>query len=69
MWEKPALMLLTGFLVRNGRAQNRMITVSPMWEITTCVGTPKELVCPVCGAIPLIPIMKNRIAQFHFAPR
>ena len=46
--------LLMGSLVSDGQTQSRMIMISPMWEITTSVGTPKGLVCPVCGATPMI---------------
>ena len=67
MWEKSTRPM-TGSLVRDGRTHSRMITVSPMWEITTSVGIPMGPLNPRSGATPLTMIMSARIAQFHFAP-
>ena len=57
--------------VRSGLTLNptsqAMIIVSPMWAITTSAETLKDLQVPNCGAIPLTPTLKKRIAQFRFA--
>ena len=67
IWEKSTQPLMAS-LVRNGLTKIRMITVSPMLEITTSVGTLLGLLIPSCGAIPLTLNMSVRIVQFHSAP-
>ena len=45
-----------------------MITVSPMWEITTSVGIPMEPPNPKSGALQLILKFSHSIAPSHFVP-
>ena len=64
MQEKPTPQR-TDFLVRNGRRQSHMITVSPMWEITTSVGTPMGFLHPRPGVTPLIPKSGKHLYRKH----
>ena len=67
IWEKSTQPLMVS-LVRNGLTKSRMITVSPMLEITTSAGTLLEVLSPRSGASPLIPNWSARTVQFRSAP-
>ena len=56
-----------GSLVRDGRRDNHMITVSLDWEIITFVGI---LIMGIlgCGASPVIQMLSGNTAQFHSVP-
>ena len=64
MQEKPTPQR-TDFLVRNGRRQSHMITVSPMWEITTSVGIQMGFLHPRPGVTPLIPKSGKHLYRKH----
>ena len=67
IWEKSTQPLMVS-LVRNGLTKSRMITVSPMLEITTSAETLLEVLSPRSGASPLIPNVSARTVQFRSAP-
>ena len=67
IWEEPTPPLMVS-LVRNGLTKSRMITVSPMLEITTSAETLLEVLSPRSGASPLIPNVSARTVQFRSAP-
>ena len=67
IWEKSTQPLMAS-LVRNGPTKSRMITVSPMLEITTSAETLLEVLSPRSGASPLIPNVSARTVQFRSAP-
>ena len=58
----------TESLVKGGRIQSLMITLSLMWEITTSVGIPIGHTNLRSGAIPLTLNTSAKIARFHSAP-
>ena len=61
------IQLLTRSLVRDGRKHSRIITVSPMWEITTSVGILEGI--QGFGVTPLIQKLNTSTARFNYAPQ
>ena len=57
----------TGFLVRDGRTHILMITLTPMWEITTSVGILLGCMELRSAALPWIQIIQPNTALFHSA--